>query len=86
MIDIVFDKGNNTAFAFDNNIKIGECVFVEENNTWNIVHTGVDNSYRGQGIAKKLVECIINNAKENNKKLIAECSYAKKLLDRLNSN
>lgn len=86
MIDIVFDKGNNTAFAFDNNIKIGECVFVEENNTWNIVHTGVDNSYRGQGIAKKLVECIINNAKKNNKKLIAECSYAKKLLDRLNSN
>ena len=82
MIDIVFDKGNNTAFAFDNNIKIGECVFVEENNTWNIVHTGVDNSYRGQGIAKKLVECIINNAKKNNKKLIAECSYAKKLLDR----
>ena len=86
MIDIVFDKDNNAAFAYDNNIKIGECVFVEKNNTWNIVHTGVDNSYRGQGIAKKLVECIINNAKENNKKLIAECSYAKKLLDRLNSN
>ena len=33
------------------------------------------------GIAKILVKCVIENSKKYNKKLIAECSYAKKILE-----
>ena len=79
MIEIKFEY--NKTIAYDGNKKIGECDFVESQNTWNIVHTEVDASYQGQGIARKLVECIIENAKIQNKKLIANCSYAKKVIE-----
>ena len=78
MIEIKFE--NNKSVAYDDNDKIGECDFIESNNTWNIVHTEVNNSYQGQGIARRLVECIIENAKVNQKNLVAECSYAKKII------
>ena len=81
MIEIKFDENNNKSIAYDNNIQIGECDYIEAGETWNIVHTEVNNSYQGQGIARKLVECIIENAEKHNKKLIAECSYAKKVIE-----
>ena len=82
MIKFIFEKENNRAVAYDNTIQGGECDFLETENYWNIVHTEVNNEYQGQGIARKLVECIIENAKKENKKLIAECSYAKKILEK----
>ena len=81
MIEIKFDKNINKSIAYDKDIKIGECEFVEEENVWNIVHTEVNNSYQGQGIAQKLVECVIENALKYNIKIIAECSYANKILN-----
>ena len=82
MMEIIFEKEKNRAVAYDNTIQIGECVFLETQDYWNITHTEVDNHYQGQGIARKLVECIMENAKKENKKLIAECSYAKKILEK----
>ncbi len=81
MIDIKFLKSENRAVLYDGKIEIGECNFLENDNTWNIVHTGVDSKYQGQGLARKLVECIIENSKKYNKKLIADCSYAKKVIE-----
>ena len=80
MIEISFE--NNKSFAHDGSKKIGECEFVESENTWNIIHTEVNSSYQGQGIARKLVECVIENSKKYNKKLIADCSYAKKVIEK----
>ena len=84
MIEIKFDKNTNKSIAYDNNIKIGECDFIELEETWNIIHTEVNQLYQGQGIAKKLVENIIENSKKYNKSLIAECSYARKVIDMKN--
>lgn len=81
MIDIKFIKSENRAVAYDNEMEIGECEFEELEDTWNIIHTGVDSKYRGQGIAKTLVKCVIENSEKYNKKLIADCSYAKKVLE-----
>lgn len=81
MIKIIFDKSKNKSIAYDNNIQIGECDFVELKEGWNIVHTEVDNSYQGQGIARKLVESIIENAKKHEKRVVADCSYAKKIIE-----
>lgn len=81
MINIRFLKDENRAVIYDENIEIGECSFLEKENTWNIIHTEVNSKYQGQGLARKLVECIIENAKEQNKKLIADCSYAKKVIE-----
>ena len=83
MIKIKFDKINNRAIALDADTIIGECNFVENEEYWNIIHTGVNNSYQGQGIARKLVDCIIRKAKDCNKNVIAECSYAKKMLEKI---
>ncbi len=80
MIEIKFLKSENKSIALEDNKIIGECQFVEEKNTWNIIHTFVSNEYRGQNIARKLVECVIEEAEKNNKKIIADCSYAKKVL------
>lgn len=82
MIEIKFDKENNKSVAYDNNTQIGECVFIEEEANWNIIHTEVSNLYQGQGIARRLVECVIENAKQYNKKVIADCFYAKRIVDK----
>ena len=82
MIKIKFEKEKNKSIAYQNNVQIGECVFTENNEYWNIVHTQVNNSYRGKGIARELVEIVIKEAKLHNKKIIADCSYAKKILER----
>lgn len=81
MMNIKFIKSENRAVAYDEKTEIGECKFEEMENTWNIVHTGVDSKYQGQGIAKKLVKCIMENSKKCNKNIIAECSYAKKIIE-----
>ena len=81
MIKINFE--GNKSVAYDDNKQIGECDFIENENTWNIVHTEVDNTYQGQGIARKLVECVIENAKKANKEIVADCSYAKRVLERV---
>ena len=82
MIEIKFEKENNKSVAYDNNVEIGECVFVETEKYWDIVHTEVSGLYQGLGIAKKLVENVMENAKVYNKVLIAECSYAKRMLEK----
>lgn len=82
MIDIKFEKEKNKSVAYDNKTEIGECVFIEDGEYWNIVHTEVNSLYQGQGIARKLVENVVENAKKYDKTLIAECSYAKKIIER----
>jgi len=81
MFEIKFIKDKKQAIAYNDNTEIGVCGFVEKNETWNIVHTEVSSLYQGQGIARRLVENIIENAKKYNKKLISDCSYAKKIIE-----
>lgn len=86
MINIRFIKKENRAVAYDGKIEIGECVFKELEDTWNIIHTGVNNEYRGRRIAQTLVTCVIENSKKYNKNLIAKCSYAKKVIETSSSS
>ena len=83
MIDIEFIKKENRVVAYDEKIEIGECSFIESEDIWNLIHTEVDSKYQGQGIAKKLVITVIENAKIYNKKVMAECFYAKKIIENI---
>ena len=47
-----------------------------------ITHTFVDDSLRGQGVAGKLMECVVEFAKENKVKIIPQCSYAVKWFEK----
>ena len=54
----------------------------EDENTYVIDHTFVDESLRGQGIASKLVEKAVEEIKKKNGKVKATCSYAKSWLEK----
>lgn len=86
MIEIVFNIDNRKSEAYEGNLKVGECEFVEEKETWNIIHTEVSSLHQGKGIAKKLVECIIERSKKYNKNIKADCSYAKMVIEKNCSN
>ncbi len=77
-----FKKNNNKIYLEDNNKIIAEIEYEEKNNAYIVTHTYVDESLRGQGIAKQLVEQVIEEAKKNNKEITATCSYAKKILNK----
>lgn len=82
MIRIVFRYQEKRSIAYDFNTIIGECNFEETEGLWNMTHTEVNSKYQGQGIAKKLVENVIENAKRLNKEIEATCSYAKKVIEK----
>lgn len=62
-----------------NNAKniVAEICFEElEDKVYNIYHTYVDENYRGQGIATKLMEYALEEIDRRGGKVSATCSYA----------
>ncbi|GLB59888.1 GNAT family N-acetyltransferase [Cytobacillus sp. NCCP-133] len=47
-----------------------------------IDHTYVSDSLRGQGVAGKLVEKVVQEARKSGLKIVPACSYAKALFER----
>ena len=82
MIEIIFKYNECKAIAYDSDKKVGECDFDEVDDIWNITHTEVDSDYQGQGIARKLVENVIENSRKFHKKIKATCSYARKIIEK----
>ena len=70
--------------AMDGNTVAGELVY-----TWAgtdkfiIEHTEVDDKYAGQSIGKKLVIEAVGYARNNKKKILPLCPFAKALFDKL---
>lgn len=81
MIQIVFNEKENRSIAYDNRRIVGECAFTDEGEKWNIIHTEVNQAYQGKGIARKLVEKVLENASKKQKKIIASCGYAQKIIN-----
>ncbi len=80
MLDIVIEKEKNRAVAYIYNVQAGLCEYIYEQDTINIVHTEVNKEYQGKGIARKLVEAVIQKAEQQNKQIKADCSYAAKVI------
>ena len=79
-----FIKENFRIYAKNEEGKvIAEIIFNEiEKGVYNIEHTFVDESLRGKGIASKLVEEAIKEIESRKGKVVATCSYAKKILEK----
>lgn len=80
MIEVKFESGNNRAACYDadensKTVLVGECTFIDGDGTWNLNHTFVDKSYGGQGLAKKLLDCVVAEARLRHVKIIPTCSY-----------
>ncbi|WP_233189497.1 MULTISPECIES: GNAT family N-acetyltransferase [unclassified Sporosarcina] len=59
-----------------------EIEWTEENGIMTMTHTYTDNSLRGQGVAKKLLDQAADNAREKGLKMKAVCSYVVNAFDR----
>lgn len=79
-----FIKAENSIYSVNSEgKKIAEITFNEiEKGVFDINHTFVDESLRGQKIGQKLVEMAIDEIKKKNAKVIASCSYAKHYLEK----
>lgn len=59
-----------------------EVTYVNYNeNTIIINHTFVSNELRGQNIGKQLIKRVVDFARDENKKIIPQCSFARKEFD-----
>lgn len=61
--------------VFDGDKKIGHINMVFKGDVIDAPHTEVDKEYGGQGIAGKLVDKLVEYARENKKKIIPSCPY-----------
>lgn len=59
-----------------------EIEIVEKDHKFHIVHTFVDEKYRGQGLAGKLMEQAVSYIQKQQGEIVAECSYAKSYLEK----
>lgn len=78
MITITYEPEKNRTAAYDGDSLVGECIYSVVDKSWSLDHTFVDENYGGQGIAGKLVEELVKQAKEKQVKIIPVCSFAKK--------
>lgn len=79
-----FKKKDNKIYLEDESGNIiAEIDFEEiEDKKYNIYHTFVDESLRGQGVASKLVEAAVEEIKARGGSVQATCSYAQKWLEK----
>lgn len=75
---IEFENDRKRAAAMDGDRLAGECDVVMQKAFWIITHTEVDPSYGGQGIAGKLIACVMDAAAAAGVKVKPFCSYAAK--------
>lgn len=77
-------KGENKFYVGHNEKEpLAEITFVPTDDEKLIIdHTVVSDELGGQGVAGELVEKVVNYAREEGKKIIPECSYAKQKIEK----
>ena len=81
-IRIEFEEARQLAAAYDGEKQIGECQYIVDSaNRWTITHTGVRPEYGGRGIARQLVERVIEEAQARGVRIVPACSYAKRVME-----
>lgn len=76
--------GNNKFYVGeDEQNPMAEITFdTSDENNLVIDHTYVSNELRGQGMAGKLVDRVVKHAREQDKKIVALCPYAKNKIEK----
>lgn len=78
------EVGNRGAFFHATDGKrLAEMTYSRANEALVIIdHTEVDESLRGQGVARKLLDAAVSWARDTHTKIIATCPYARTQFDR----
>lgn len=70
-------------YVGDESTPSAEMTYVVSGNGLIIIdHTYVSDVYKGQGVGKLLLENVVNWARENNKKIVPLCPYAKAQMEK----
>ena len=73
---------NKIDYLLDGGV-VGNILFTKDNNLITLTSTIVNPEERGKGIASKMLEETFNYFRENNYKVVIECSYVNKwILDK----
>jgi len=77
-MDVQVKKGKNRFYILYEGQEIGEMTYEPEGEEcFAVNHTFTDEHYRGQGIGRKLLEAMVDFAREQHKKIIPVCPYVK---------
>ena len=79
-MQIIFEPEHFRSAAYDGETRVGVAEIEEARGYWVITHTEVDPAYEGQGIARRLIEEIVAEARRAGKKIVPLCSYADKMM------
>lgn len=79
-MQITYEVEHGRSAAYDKENRVGIAEFEDADGRWVITHTEVDPAYGGQGIARRLIEEIIAEARRTGKKIVPVCSYAEKMM------
>lgn len=83
MNSIQSDLNSFFILSDDNQTRLAEITFVYTGDTMAIIdHTLVDDSLKGQGIAKQLVAKVVDKMRAEKRKIIPLCPFAKAIFDR----
>ena len=82
MVEVKFEADANRAAAYDGEKLVGQCHYSVIAGKWDMDHTEVDESYGGQGIARMLVQTVIEQAQQKGVKIIPTCSYVSKWMSK----
>lgn len=76
-IELKLNEGNGVFQLLNEDaLVIGELTFLlRDDNQMIVNHTGVNPTYRGQGLAEKLVLEAVDYARDNKLKILPFCSY-----------
>ncbi len=77
------EHGRNGAFFIDEDGEwIAELTYVRSGtDTITVDHTEVDPKLKGQGVGQRLVESVVNFARESGLKIKPFCPFARKVID-----
>jgi uncharacterized protein len=79
------EEENRLAIVDDKNKAIAEVTYTNVGEDLYIIdNTHVDPAYRGKGLAKKLVQTLVDKARKNGKKVLPVCPFANMEFERRN--
>lgn len=79
-LNITFDPAACRSEAYIDGAQVGECEYIDDGGVWTITHIGVRPEFGGRGIARMLVEKVIEEARAHQVQLRPLCSYAAKMM------
>lgn len=76
-MSLQYQEDDRRFYVQDNDHEIAEMTFTRiGKNKATIDHTYIDPAYRGQGIAERLLELVVETLQQENREIIPLCSFA----------